>query len=157
MKFKLRYFLASRERVNEACEWRYFFYIQIFFFLILIYFSREFHFRLKWSDFYFILWLRNREWSNSYFIPYWNRKKSLLIPFPTVTLSTKTLKSVSDRILCEKNENLNFFCSNDKSFWIIIFERFIFIRKFSIHRLHFVNFLFIQNENFRFFIIFFYI
>ena len=57
----------------------------------------------------------------------------------------------------KKMKILIFFCSNDRNFSIIVFEKFAFIRKFSIHRSHFVNFFFIQNENFRFFTIFFYI
>ena len=52
---------------------------------------------------------------------------------------------------------LTFFCSNNKNSSIIVYERFAFIRKFSIYRSHFVNPFFIQNENFRSFITFFYI
>ena len=48
------------------------------------------------------------------------------------------------------------FCNNTRNFAIIVFERFIFIRKFSIHRSHFVYF-FIQNEIFRFLLLFLYL
>ena len=50
-----------------------------------------------------------------------------------------------------------FFFSDNWSFSIIVFERFALIREFSIHKSHFVSFSFVQNENFRFFIIFFHV
>ena len=82
---------ASRMKQNQFNT----FFTKNWFFNWLLLFSmfirklREFHFILKWKRFYFILWLCNRKWNNSYFIFSWNEIKPYFISFHTTTLLTK--------------------------------------------------------------------